>query len=134
VSTVEESVEVQAPIELVYHRWTQFEEFPEFMEGVEDVEQLSSARVAWRTRIAGVERRFETEVVEQTDYQLIAWSTIEGDGPRESTVVTFDRVSADTTTVTLRMVIEDGDGDDAQVRRRVAGDLERFKARVEALG
>ena len=31
------TIEVNAPLRVVYNQWTQFEEFPHFMEGVEEV-------------------------------------------------------------------------------------------------
>ena len=33
-TTIEQTIEVQVPIETAYNQWTQFEEFPRFMEGV----------------------------------------------------------------------------------------------------
>jgi hypothetical protein len=30
---IEDSIEVQVPIQQAYNQWTQFEEFPKFMEG-----------------------------------------------------------------------------------------------------
>jgi uncharacterized membrane protein len=40
MSTIEKSIEVEAPFRTVYNQWTQFGEFPRFMEGVRQVEQL----------------------------------------------------------------------------------------------
>ena len=34
------SVDVNRPIDMVYHQWTQFESFPDFMEGVARIDQL----------------------------------------------------------------------------------------------
>ena len=42
MNTIEQSIEVEAPITAVYDQWTQFEAFPEFMEGVEQIRQLES--------------------------------------------------------------------------------------------
>jgi uncharacterized membrane protein len=51
MSTVTESVDVEAPVHTVYNQWTQFEEFPNFMDGVERVTQLDDrhnhSRVSW---------------------------------------------------------------------------------------
>jgi uncharacterized membrane protein len=32
---IEDSIEVQVPVQQAYNQWTQFEEFPEFMEGIQ---------------------------------------------------------------------------------------------------
>jgi uncharacterized membrane protein len=47
METLEESIEVEAPVTATYNQWTQFEEFPRFMEGVESVTQLDDKRVHW---------------------------------------------------------------------------------------
>jgi uncharacterized membrane protein len=140
VSTVEESIEVEAPVWRVYNQWTQFEEFPRFMEGVESIVQLSPARTVWRTNIAGVEREFEADIVEQTQDQRIAWSTVPAESPTQAGVVTFHRVSDETTRVMLQMDYEtDGflelAGDKLGiVKHRIKGDLANFKEFIEGRG
>ena len=57
-STVEKSVEVNAPISTVYNQWTQFEQFPKFMEGVEEVKQLNDKRLHWKVKVDGNYRYF----------------------------------------------------------------------------
>ena len=53
MSTIEQSIEVEAPVRPVYNQWTQFEEFPRFMEGVQHVKQLDDTRLEWKAEIAG---------------------------------------------------------------------------------
>jgi len=40
MSKVEETIELEVPVQTAYSQWTQFEEFPRFMEHVEEVQQL----------------------------------------------------------------------------------------------
>ena len=47
MSTIEGSIEVQAPLRTVYNQRTQFEEFPRFMEGVDEVRQLDDTHIHW---------------------------------------------------------------------------------------
>ena len=35
MARIEESIDVEVPVETAYNQWTQFEEFPTFMEGIE---------------------------------------------------------------------------------------------------
>jgi uncharacterized membrane protein len=89
--------------------------------------------------VQGVEREFDALVTDQVPDQLLAWSSV--DGPKESGLVVFRPIGPDRTEVRLAMRVE-SDGlveprpPDAlgAVRRRVTGDLERFKALVESLG
>ncbi|MER7505241.1 SRPBCC family protein [Nonomuraea pusilla] len=138
MSTIEHSVDVNVPITVAYNQWTQFESFPEFMEGVESVKQLTDTRTAWITEIAGVRREFQAEITEQHPDERVAWRSL--DRPHQAGVVTFHRVDAATTRVTLQMEYDpegfvETVGDWLQiVRTRVKGDLERFKAFIESRG
>ena len=40
MSKVEETIELEVPVQTAYNQWTQYEEFPRFMEHVEEVQQL----------------------------------------------------------------------------------------------
>ena len=53
---IEESIDVDVPVETAYNPWMQFEEFPAFMEGIEQVRQLDdeqrgSESGAWRGEV-----------------------------------------------------------------------------------
>src|SRR5947199_9314052 len=76
---VEKSIEVQKPVDQVYAQWTQFEEFPEFMENVDEVSQLDDKHLEWKAKVAGIERRWKAEVVDQKPNKVIAWRAISVD-------------------------------------------------------
>jgi uncharacterized membrane protein len=57
MSTIEQSVGVEAPLSIVYNQWTQFEEFPQFMEGGEEVRQLDDTHLHWVGRVRRVAAR-----------------------------------------------------------------------------
>ena len=78
MSTVEESIDVNVPVSTAYNQWTQFEEFPRFMEGVEEIRQIDDTHVHWKTKIAGIEREFDTEITEQHPDHRVAWRATEG--------------------------------------------------------
>ena len=63
------SIEVNAPLKVVYNQWTQFEEFPQFMEGVEEVRQEGNNRLFWRAKIGGKVKEWEAEITEQVPDQ-----------------------------------------------------------------
>ncbi len=138
MSTIEESIEVAVPVSTAYNQWTQFEEFPRFMEGVEEIRQLSETRLHWKTKIAGVEREFEAEITEQHPDHRIAWHSVAG--TEHAGVVTFHRISDDTSRIMLQLDSEpegavEKVGDALGIlKRRVKGDLERFKQMIESRG
>ena len=138
MATVNESIEVEAPLQTVYNQWTQFEEFPQFMEGVKSVRQLDDAHLHWVAEIGGKEHAWDAEITHQEPDRRVAWRS--RDGKYISGVVTFEARGADHTVVSVEMTY-DTEGlleavgsavgaDD----RRVKGDLKRFKELIESRG
>ncbi|MFE9428663.1 SRPBCC family protein [Kitasatospora sp. NPDC006697] len=139
MSMVQESIEIEVPLHTAYNQWTQFEDFPRFMEGVEQVTQLDERHNHWRTKVAGVTREFDTEIVDQLPDQKIAWRTLGGE-VQQMGVVTFERLDEQRTAVRLAIDFQpDGVAEKAadvmgMVDRRVKGDLRRFKSFIEERG
>ncbi len=138
MSTIEESIEVEVPVRTAYDQWTQFEEFPRFMEGVEEIRQISDTRMHWKTKIAGIEREFDAEITEQHADHRIAWRSV--DGTSHAGVVTFHRLSDETSRIMLQLDSEpegavEKVGDALGIlKRRVKADLQRFKEMIESRG
>ncbi len=138
MSSIEQSIDVAVPVRTAYARWTDFEEFPAFMEGVEEIRRIDDTRLHWRTRVAGREKEFDAVITERTPDLRVAWRAEAG--AEHAGVVTFHRMGDDATRVIVQMDVEpEGTAErvaDALgvLRRRVKGDLERFKAVVEARG
>ncbi|MFJ4468310.1 SRPBCC family protein [Streptomyces sp. NPDC089424] len=139
MSTVKEAVEVEVPLHTAYNQWTQFEEFPRFMEGVEEIRQLDDTHNHWITKIGGVRREFDTEIVDQLADERITWRTTSGDTHQKGTV-RFQRLDDSHTRVELVMDVEptgvaEKTADMAGViDRRVKGDMRRFKEYIEHRG
>jgi uncharacterized membrane protein len=138
MGTVERSIEVGVPLSVAYNQWTQFEDFPRFMEGVEEIRQINDTHLFWRVKLAGTTREFHAEIVEQRPDERIAWRSSEG--AMHAGVVTFQPIDEDHTRVMVQ-IREEPDGVTERLGealgmldRRVMGDLERFKAMVEAHG
>ena len=132
------SIEINAPLRAVYDQWTQFEEFPRFMEGVEEVRQDGPRNLFWTARIAGKEKRWEAEILEQIPDHRIAWHSI--DGTPNSGEVTFEPLDEERTRITLKMAYEpegffEKAGDALGIPSgRAEGDLKRFRDFIEERG
>ncbi|MGW4379757.1 SRPBCC family protein [Kitasatospora sp. NPDC004531] len=139
MSMVQKTVEVDVPLHTAYNQWTQFEDFPRFMDGVEEVTQIDERHNHWRTKISGVTREFDTEIVDQLPDERIAWRTVGGDVSQKG-VVSFARLDDDRCEVRLAMdhdpqgVAERAADATGMIDRRVSGDLERFKSFIEERG
>jgi uncharacterized membrane protein len=138
VASIEQSIEVQAPLRAVYDQWTQFEEFPEFMEGVAEVRQLDDTHLHWVAEIGGSRREWDAEITEQKPDERVAWKNT--DGKDNAGVVTFHRLSDQATKVMVQLDfvpegVKEKLGNALGVpERRVKDDLERFKELIESRG
>jgi uncharacterized membrane protein len=138
VTTIEKSIDVQAPVSKAYNQWTQFESFPSFMDGVERVRQVNPTRTHWEINIGGVHREFDAEITEQHPDERVAWKAI--DGQEHGGVVTFHRLDDQHTRVSLQMeyhpdtLTEKAGAMLGVVGHRVQADLERFKNFIERRG
>lgn len=135
---VEKSIEVEAPLSMVYNQWTQFEEFPKFMQGVEWVKQLDDKRLHWRAEIAGKVVEWNAEIFEQIPDRRVAWRSMSG--PLNSGMVNFESLGPNRTNVSLKInfkpegAMEKIGAALGVVSQRVEGDLERFKEFIENRG
>jgi uncharacterized membrane protein len=135
---IQDSIEVQVPVQQAYNQWTQFEEFPRFMDGIQSVQQLDDTHVHWVAEIRGETREWTTEITEQQPDKKVAWKTIDGEVKNDG-VVTFEPVGGGQTRVNVQMDVEGESTAEnvagdllGVVQRQVHGDLERFKRLIEA--
>jgi uncharacterized membrane protein len=135
---IEDTIEVQVPVQQAYNQWTQFEDFPKFMDGIQSVQQLDDTHVEWVAEIRGESRQWTTEITEQRPDEKVAWKTIEGEVKNDG-VVTFEPLGDAQTRVNVEMDVE-GDSTAENVagdllgvvKKQVHGDLERFKQLIES--
>jgi uncharacterized membrane protein len=138
MSSIEESIDVAVPVRTAYNQWTQFEEFPKFMEGVESITQTDDTHTHWVAEIAGRKREFDAEITEQTPDQRVAWRST--DGADHAGVVTFHKLDEGKTRVMVQMDFDPDGAVEAAgdalglAKRRVKGDLGRFKELIESRG
>jgi uncharacterized membrane protein len=138
MSVIEKSIEINVPVKIAYNQWTQFEEFPKFMEGVKEVRQTDDTHLHWKADIAGKEKEWDAEIMEQIPDERIAWRA--RNGAMNAGVVTFHRLSDSKSKVMLQLeydpegVVENVGDAVGVVSQRVLGDLERFKRYIESRG
>jgi uncharacterized membrane protein len=136
MESLERSVEVEVPVEVAYHQWTQFEELPRFMVGVESVKRLDSQRLHWVARIGEQRKEWIARITEMIPNQRIAWRS-EG-GERHAGFVAFHPLDPHKTRLVVWLEYEPGGvvatiGNQlGLVSRRIESDLLCFKDFVEA--
>jgi uncharacterized membrane protein len=132
---IQQSVDVAVPIEEAYDQWTRFEDWPKFMHRVDSVKQNDDSTVHISTKVWGVTKEFEAEIVEQRPDERIEWHA--EDGLMNSGVVTFHKLAPRLTRIELTMdvkpdsLLEKAGRGMRFAKRAARGDLHRFKAFVE---
>jgi uncharacterized membrane protein len=132
---IQQAVDVAVPLKVAYDRWTQFEEWPKFMHRIENAEQVDDTKVAFTTKIWGIKKRFEAQIVEQHPDERIEWDVKEG--VSHTGVATFHQLADRLTRVEVSIDVEpEGLVEKAGrgmrfTKRAVRADLHRFKAFVE---
>ena len=105
------------------------------MEGVENVRQLDATHLHWVARIAGKQKEWDAEIVEQVPDQRIAWRST-GGVPNAGTI-TF-QPKENQTMMTLRLeyepqgAMEKAGSALGLVSQRVEGDLKRFQKLLQS--
>jgi len=137
MSSVTESIDVDVPISVAYNQWTQFETFPQFLDYVQQINQLDDTHTRWVVKVAGHEREFDATITEQHPDERVAWRADDG---THAGVVTFHRLAADSTRVTVQLEWEPESAtekigsalgfDDRAVKQ----DLDNFKKFIESKG
>jgi uncharacterized membrane protein len=102
VTNIEESVDIGAPVSVVYNQWTQFTDFPGFMKKVEKVEQPEDTKLKWRAQILWSHREWESTVLEQVPDEKIIWRS-EGQKGHADGAVTFHQLAPNLTRVLVTL-------------------------------
>jgi uncharacterized membrane protein len=133
---IQRYTDIAAPIDVVWERWTQFEDFPKFMHRVSSVKKdKEEDKLSWDEKIWFSSRHWEGEITEQRKNDRIAWKTTKG--MKHSGVVSFHRLAPNLTRVMVDMefqpqgIMEKTASGMRFVKRAVQSDLARFKAYVE---
>jgi uncharacterized membrane protein len=132
---IQQSVDVAVPIDEAYDQWTRFEDWPKFMHRVDSAQQIDDSTVSISTKVWGITKQFEAEIVEQRPDERIEWHTEEG--LAHSGVVTFHELAPRLTRIEVSMdvkpdsLVEKAGRGMRFTKRAVRGDLHRFKAFVE---
>jgi uncharacterized membrane protein len=132
---IQQSVDVAVPVSEVYKQWTRYEEWPKFMHRVDSAKQIDKSTVSFSTKVWGITKESEAEIVDQQRDERIEWHTEQG--LAHSGVVTFHELAPRLTRIEVSMdvkpdsLVEKAGRGMRFTKRAVRGDLHRFKAFVE---
>lgn len=141
---VEAEVVVDRPREEIYRIWRNLENLPVFMEGLVSVHEIDDRRSIWVAKgPAGTVVKWDAEIINDVENEIIAWQTLEGSGVDNAGSVHFESVGPDSTRIqvvfrydppadNLGVWVAKAFGRDPQLE--IETDLQRFKAIMEIGG
>jgi uncharacterized membrane protein len=107
---VNESIEVEAPVEDVFRYWSNFENFSDFMQNVEEVRMTGQDTSYWRVKgPLGKTVEFDARTTEMDPNRGIGWNTTEGE-VMTSGEARFEEVASGRTRVEVTMNYADPPG------------------------
>ncbi|NUW30562.1 SRPBCC family protein [Nonomuraea sp. SMC257] len=74
-----ETIDIGAPIRIVYNQWTKYEDFPTFTKKVDSVSQESEEKVSWKAQVFWSHRTWKSTIQEQIPDDRIIWRS---EGPK----------------------------------------------------
>jgi hypothetical protein len=98
VTNIIESIDVGAPVKVVYDQWTQFQDFSNFMKKVEGVDQNDEQKLAFKAQVFWSHRSWEATIVDQVPDERIVWRS-KGDKGHVDGAVTFHEIGPNLTRV-----------------------------------
>jgi uncharacterized membrane protein len=129
----EDSIEIQAPVQEVYRRFSDFTRFPDFMSNVNEVRPTGENRYHWVARIFGIKQEWDAEVTEREQNRRLAWRNV--NGASNQGTVSFNDTTTGNTLVRLRLEYTPPAGKAGEMldnltkttQREVHEDLENFR-------
>ena len=107
---VNESIEVDAPVDDVFRYWSNFENFPTFMSNVEVVRMAAQDTSHWRVKgPLGKSVEFDAKTTEMDPNRGIGWNTVDGE-VMTSGEVRFKETTSGRTQVDVTMNYADPPG------------------------
>jgi uncharacterized membrane protein len=70
-----QSIEIDAPVEAVFARWTRYEELPRFIRSVRRVKCIDASQILWDAEIGGRQVVWEARVLESVPQKLVRWES-----------------------------------------------------------
>ncbi|MEV0187903.1 SRPBCC family protein [Kitasatospora purpeofusca] len=141
MSTLEEQIDIDAPVLAAWEQLHRVHEYPQFVDGVRTAQPHGRNLAHLAVEVAGAERDVETEITDRGRGRVMAWRTL--DGPELHGAFALRPLDAAHTRVQVRVEYDPGAVREAfggpggfalagAIERTVRSDLEHFRELVEA--
>ena len=101
----EKTIEVNAPVGVVFDLYSDFEKFPEWMKSIREVRRTGEGLTKWTADAPLMSIEWEAETTALEPNRKIAWRTVRGDVEMEGEV-TFEETRSGTTRLHFSLAYE----------------------------
>jgi uncharacterized membrane protein len=102
--TIQKSIDVEAPVDVVFALWSNFENFPHFMENVKEIKIINPGVSHWKVAgPAGTMVEWDAEITWAEEDRVIAWKSLPGSAVASAGIVKFQENADGTTNVDIQM-------------------------------
>jgi uncharacterized membrane protein len=102
--TIDKSINVDAPPDVVYALWANFENFPQFMTNVLEVTYIDNTLSHWKVAgPGGIPVEWDAEITRVVPQEMIAWKSVQGAAVANAGYVLFEPNDSGGTEVTVRI-------------------------------
>ncbi|OIJ99790.1 SRPBCC family protein [Streptomyces colonosanans] len=140
MSTLEEHVDIEVPIDTAWDRLHSVENYPRFMEGVRDARAETGGRTHLDVETGGRTREFEAQISDRGKERVMEWRTT--GTPKLAGSLSLQPIDPNNTRVQARLEYDPGTVRETfggpkgfaqanAIERLVRSDLEQFKEYVE---
>jgi uncharacterized membrane protein len=140
MSTLEEQIDVDVPVNVAWEVLHRVETYPRFLEGVREARSEGGSRTRLDVVVDGRSREFEAEITDRVKENVMGWQT--RSGPELAGTFSLLPIDRAHTRVQARIEYDPGGVKDAfggpkgfaqatAIERLVRSDLERFKQLAE---
>ena len=132
MAKIEQSIEVNVPVETAYRQLCRFEDYPQFIDNVQEITQQGANHLHWRAEKNGKEIEWDAEITDQVQDKVIAWRNLSG--AKHVGRITLQSSTPDKTRITMSMDTDEAATGEAgkSAKQKLERDLQRLKECVEA--
>jgi uncharacterized membrane protein len=102
---IEKVIEINAPINVVFGLYSNFEKFPEWMKSLKEVRRVDESHTKWTANAPLMNVEWEAETTAFEPERRIAWKTVRGDVEMDGDV-TFEETEGSTTRMHISLGYE----------------------------
>jgi uncharacterized membrane protein len=119
---VHKTINIDAPVDVVFGLWTRYENFPRFMSTLKEVRDHGDGRSRWTVEgPGGVDVSWNAEITRLVPDELLAWKSLPGSAVPNAGIIRFEPTAGGGTRVDLRLSYDPPAGALGQLAAKLFG-------------